>query len=87
MFTTLIVVMVTQEYMYIPQLKLTKLYTLWHVYIPFCILFIPQQRYGGKRTNTVFISKRFMKKQIKKGKKNHICLNMKTRSKQVVEIS
>lgn len=28
-----------------------------------------------------------MKKQIKKGKKNHICLNMKTRNKQVVEIS
>lgn len=28
MFITLIVVIVTQEYMYIPQLKLTKLYTL-----------------------------------------------------------
>lgn len=28
MFSTLIVVMVTQEYMYISQLKLPKLYTL-----------------------------------------------------------
>lgn len=38
-------------------------------------------------TNTIFILKRFMKKQINKGKKNQICLTMKTGSKQVAEIS
>lgn len=41
----------------------------------------------GGMTNTIFILKRFMKKQIKKGKKNQICLTMKTGSKQVAEIS
>lgn len=85
MFSTLIVVMVTQEYMYISQLKLPKLYTL--IICSFVYTCYPQQRYAGEMTNTVFTLKRFMKKQIKKGKKNQTCLSMKTGSKQVAEIS